>query len=78
MNCCCIDDGGKSMRTPSQRQADRKEIMEGVSDSDVTVCEAILELCRTIDDASERTVAAHEGLRETIAQLDADLKQAVR
>jgi hypothetical protein len=66
------------MRTPSQRLADRREVMQGVNDSDATICEAILELCRTLDDASERAVEAQVDLRQTIEQLSADLKEAVR
>jgi hypothetical protein len=53
------------MRTLNERQDDRKELMQGVSDADVTVTEAILELCRTIDDASERIV---EGFSKAIAR----------
>ena len=46
------------MRTLTERSEARPEVMQGVNDHDVTLIEAIMELCRHIDDASERIAAA--------------------
>jgi|HubBroStandDraft_6_1064221.scaffolds.fasta_scaffold498310_3 hypothetical protein len=56
------------MRTPSQRADARREIMAGVNDHDTTLCEALMELATTIDEASQRIADAH---RETARAIDA-------
>ena len=55
------------MRTPSQRQEARRDIMTAVNDHDVTLCEALMELATTIDEASQRIADAH---RETARAID--------
>lgn len=54
------------MRTRTERMEARHDVMEGVSDRDVTIVQALLELCRTIDDASERIAEAHDETRKAI------------
>jgi hypothetical protein len=71
---CSITEGG-DMRTLSERLADRKELMEGVSDHDVTICEAILELCRTLDDAGELVASEQKRLREALDQVGAEMQE---
>jgi hypothetical protein len=54
------------MRTRTQRMEDRRDVMHGVNDHDTTLCQAILELCSTIDDASERLADAQDEMRKVI------------
>jgi hypothetical protein len=60
------------MRTLTERLETRREIMAGVNDHDTTVVEAILELCRTLDELGERTAAAHHETSEAIERLSAE------
>jgi hypothetical protein len=66
------------MRTPTERSEARREIMAGVNDHDTTVVEAILELCRTLDELGERTAAAHHETFEAIERLSEKQAAAVR
>jgi hypothetical protein len=43
--------------------------MEGVNDHDATIVQAILELCATVDDASERTAEAYDETRQAIERM---------
>jgi hypothetical protein len=61
------------MRTRTERTEDRRDVMAGVNDHDVTLCQVLLELCSTIDDASERIAAAHDETRKSLDQLADDL-----
>jgi hypothetical protein len=61
------------MRTTSERAAIRREIMDGVNDHDATVVEAIMELCKTLDELGERMAAAHDETFKAIDRLDAKL-----
>lgn len=56
------------MRTPTERMEARRDVMAGTNDHDVTIAQAILELCTTIEEASERIAAAHG---ETARSIDA-------
>ena len=60
------------MRTLTERREARAEVMQGVNDHDVTLIEAIMELCRHIDDASERIAAAHAATAAAIERLCAE------
>jgi hypothetical protein len=57
------------MRTRSQRIDARADAMDGVNDRDATIVQAILELCATIDDASERVAEAHDETRQAIERM---------
>jgi hypothetical protein len=61
------------MRTRTERSEARRDVMSGVDDRDVTLCQAILELCSTIDDASERIAEAHDETRKALDQLADDI-----
>ena len=63
------------MRTRAERIEARRDVMEGVGDTDVTVVQAILELCATIDDASERIADAQDETRKAIDQFNADVSR---
>ncbi len=54
------------MRTRTERLEARADIMEGANDHDVTLCQALMEVCRTIEEASERIAAAHDETRLAI------------
>jgi hypothetical protein len=58
------------MRTRTQRLDARRDVMEGVGDHDVTIVQALMEVCRTIDDASERIAEAYDNTRQAIDQND--------
>jgi hypothetical protein len=60
------------MRTLTERREARDEVMKGVNDHDVTLVEAVMELCRHIDDASERIAAAHAATAAAIERLCAE------
>lgn len=60
------------MRTRTERNEARLEIMHGVNDHDTTVVEAIMELCRTLDELGERMAAAHHETFEAIERLSAE------
>lgn len=66
------------MRTRTERQEARREIMHGVNDNDTTLVEAIMELCRTIDDASERLADAHDETRKAIDALSDDVGKQLK
>jgi predicted transcriptional regulator len=66
------------MRTRSERMAARQDVMHGVNDHDVTVCQAILELCRTLDDVAERLETANDETRKAIDQLSDEVGKAVK
>jgi hypothetical protein len=57
------------MRTRTERMEDRRDVMEGVADHDVTLCQALIEVCRTIDDASERIADAHNETRLALERM---------
>ena len=57
------------MRTRIERIEDRHEIMKGVNDHDTTLVEAILELCKTLDELGERLAAAQDEVRKAIDAL---------
>ena len=57
------------MRTLAEREEARREIMQGVNDHDTTIVEAIMELCRHIDDASQTMAAAHRATCAAIERL---------
>jgi hypothetical protein len=61
------------MRTRTQRQEARREIMKGVNDHDTTLVEAILELCDTLDDVAERLADASDETRKSVERLSDDL-----
>jgi hypothetical protein len=52
--------------------------MEGVNDRDVTVVEAILELCRTLDEASTRIAAAHNETARAIDLMSDDVGRQLK
>jgi hypothetical protein len=60
------------MRTRTQREEARREIMQGVNDADSTIVEAVLELCRSLDDTAERLEAASEETRKAVERLSDD------
>ena len=60
------------MRTRTQREEARREIMQGVNDADATIVEAVLELCRSLDDTAERLEAASEETRKAVERLSDD------
>ena len=60
------------MRTQTQRREARDEVMQGVNDHDATLVEALMEVCRHIDDASERIAAAHAETAAAIERLCAE------
>ena len=60
------------MRTRTQREEARREIMQGVNDADSTIVEAVLELCRSLDDTAERLEAASEETRNAVERLSDD------
>ena len=60
------------MRTRTQREEARHEIMQGVNDADSTIVEAVLELCRSLDDTAERLEAASEETRKAVERLSDD------
>jgi hypothetical protein len=60
------------MRTRTQRQEARREIMKGVNDHDTTLVEAILELCDTLDDVAERLADASDETRKSVERLSDD------
>jgi hypothetical protein len=66
------------MRTRTERIEARRDVMEGVGDHDVTLCQALIEVCRTIDDASERIADAHDETRKAIDQLTDDLAKHLK
>ena len=66
------------MRTRTQRIDARTDVMTGVNDHDTTLCQALMELCATIDDAAERTAEAHEETRKAIDQLGDALTKGLR
>jgi hypothetical protein len=55
------------MRTLSEAQEARREVMKGTDSRDVTICEALMELANTIEEASLRIAEAH---RETARSID--------
>ena len=66
------------MRTRSERMAARHDVMEGANDHDVTLCQAIMELCRTLDDVADRLELANDETRKAIDQLSDDLGKHVK
>jgi hypothetical protein len=54
------------MRTRPERMEDRRDVMAGANDQDVAICQALMELCRTVDDAVERIADAHDEIRKVI------------
>lgn len=66
------------MRTRTERMEARRDVMQGVNDHDVTVCQAILELCRTLDDAAERLAETNDETRKAIDQLSDDLGRRLK
>jgi hypoxanthine-guanine phosphoribosyltransferase len=61
------------MRTRSERMEARRDVMSGVDDRDVTLCQAILELCSTLDDVAERIAEQNDETRKAIDGLRDDL-----
>jgi hypothetical protein len=61
------------MRTRTERMDERRDVMAGANDQDVALCHALMELCRTIDDASERIAEAHDETRKAIDQMSDDV-----
>jgi hypothetical protein len=61
------------MRSRTERMEARHDVMEGVGDHDVTLVQALMEVCRTIDDAAERIAEAHEETRKSIDQMSDDM-----
>lgn len=66
------------MRTRTERTEARRDVMDGVGDHDVTLCQAIMELCRTLDDVAERLAAANDETRKALDQLSDDLGKTLR
>ena len=66
------------MRTRTQRQEARREIMQGVSDHDTTLVEAIIELCDTLDDVAERLADASDETRKSVERLSDDLTKQLK
>lgn len=66
------------MRTRTERMEARRDVMQGVNDHDVTVCQAILELCRTLDDAAEQLAETNDETRKAIDQLSDDLGRRLK
>ena len=66
------------MRTRTQREEARREIMQGVNDADATVVEAVLELCRSLDDVAERLEAASEETRKSVERLSDDFSKHLK
>jgi predicted transcriptional regulator len=56
----------------------RRDVMQGVDDRDVTVCQAIMELCRTLDDVAERLETSTDETRKAIDQLSDEVGKAVK
>jgi hypothetical protein len=63
------------MRTRSERMAARHDVMAGVNDHDTTLVEAVMELCRTLDDLAERLETANDETRKAIDGLRDDLSR---
>ncbi len=63
------------MRNASERAAIRREIMQGVNDADTTVVEAILELCRTLDELGQNMAAAQAETRLAIDRMSHDVSR---
>jgi hypothetical protein len=66
------------MRTRAERMEARRDVMQGVDDRDVTVCQAIMELCRTLDDVAERLETSTDETRKAIDQLSDEVGKAVK
>jgi hypoxanthine-guanine phosphoribosyltransferase len=66
------------MRTRAERMEARRDVMQGVDDRDVTVCQAIMELCRTLDDVAERLETSTDETRKAIVQLSDEVGKAVK
>jgi hypothetical protein len=66
------------MRTRTERLEARHDLMEGTGDHDVTIVQALVEVCRTIDDNAERLAESHDELRKAIEQLGSDLDKVLR
>jgi predicted transcriptional regulator len=56
----------------------RRDVMQGVDDRDVTVCQAIMELCRTLDDVAERLETSTDETRKAIDHLSDEVGKAVK
>jgi len=66
------------MRTRTQRMEARRDVMSGVDDRDVTLVQAILELCSTLDDVAERLADSNDETRKSLDQLSDDLGRALK
>jgi hypothetical protein len=66
------------MRTRTERSEARRDVMNGVDDHDVTLCQAIMELCRTLDDVAERLAESNDETRKSLDQLADDLGRHLR
>jgi hypothetical protein len=66
------------MRTRTERSEARRDVMNGVDDRDVTLCQAIMELCRTLDDVAERLAESNDETRKSLDQLADDLGRHLR
>jgi hypothetical protein len=66
------------MRTRTERGEARRDVMNGVDDRDVTLCQAMMELCRTLDDVAERLAESNDETRKALDQLADDLGRHLR
>jgi hypothetical protein len=66
------------MRTRTERIEARRDVMSGVGDHDVTMVQAILELCSTLDDLGERLVDSNDETRKALDALAADIAKTIR
>ena len=66
------------MRTRTERSEARRDVMNGVDDRDVTLCQAMMELCRTLDDVAERLAESNDETRKALDQLADDLGRHLR
>jgi hypothetical protein len=66
------------MRTRTEREDALTEIEQAANDHDVMMVRALLELCRRIDEASERVADAHDETRQAIDALSESLNRRLQ
>jgi hypothetical protein len=66
------------MRTRTEREDALAEIEKAANDHDVGMILALLEICRRIEEASERVAGAHDETRQAIDGLSESLNRRLR